>query len=263
MLPFVPEQMLTEMHDPYIRRESQPAEDDVWRVRYAEFAASFRDKKLPLIFKEDTSRDVARCLCRRRQYSRMPRARGLLSFLLAALRAEGALETNEIFKWTGLTDCISRAEGWELAAPSVVSNPGDTAPTAMVDPASLGGTPYCKFNGVSNYLAIKSTTGDPSEPREKTSIVMRSQFTVSMWLRTLPTSGPAVATGDGELGGARLLLDCGRRNVRRAHSMRHVAPPPSSRAARCANPVCSSHSAHHRVTNPPHPPARLELEHRH
>ena len=161
----------------------------------------------------------------------MKTLRVLSPFLLSAL-CEGVLETNEIFKWTGLSDCISRAEGWELAAPSI-SNPGDSAPTAMLDPAALGGSPYCHFNGVSNYLAIKSTTGDPSEPREKTSIVTRSQFTVSMWLRTMAN------------GGAQPLLDCDRSDVRHATTSH--------------TDVASSHSAHPTPRTPSH---ALELEHR-
>ena len=43
VLPFVPEQMLKELHEPYVRRAA-PVEDDVWRVRYAEFEAALRDR---------------------------------------------------------------------------------------------------------------------------------------------------------------------------------------------------------------------------
>jgi hypothetical protein len=91
-----------------------------------------------------------------------------------------ALDTNEVFKWTGMTNCVE-SEGWELAAPS------DTSfglPIAMVDAPSEGGARFCRFDGDGHFLAIKSTGATGSGESEKRDISLRSELTISVWFRT-------------------------------------------------------------------------------
>lgn len=149
----------------------------------------------------------------------------MLLSLLILQSAEGGLEEGEVFKWDGMTDC-TQSEGWELAAPTVGTNGEVYAPpTLMADPVEDGGTPFCRFNGIDTYLAIKSTTHDPANPAEQTSVTHREYLTIAVWFRTSYTSD----THNGYDNWA--FLDCDR-------SEKYVARPRPSNSCLAAE-ACS------------------------
>ena len=158
----------------------------------------------------------------------------LLSLLLLQ-SAEGVLEEGEVFRWDGMTDCL-QSEGWELAAPTIGPN-GEVygPPTAMVDSVEDGATPFCRFNGEDQYLAIKSTTQDPANPAEQTSVTHRKFLTIAVWFRSsYITKDPGAlfaqrvgGTRRGNLGRALLLLtDAVPRFSRSRLPPPPVSPPP-------------------------------------
>lgn len=119
--------------------------------------------------------------------------------VLLAPMAEGLLGPNEVFKWTSLWNCLD-SEGWQLAAPA-----NGATPTPMVEPAELGGAPYCSFDGAAQYIPIDMTTGDKKKKAEQQSVVRRTQFTISVLFRSRMTTSPTANVFD-RVG----FLDCHR-----------------------------------------------------
>ena len=188
--------------------------------------------------------------------------------VLLAPVAEGFLGIDEVFKWVSLWDCLA-SEGWPLAEPG-----RGTTPTPMVEPAELGGAPYCAFNGKDQYIPIKTTT--ENKKSENRIDARRTQFTISVLFRSSMTSP------DGNVFDRVGFLDCNRlmkcvvccarvemRDGARAGAPALLLPPPARSTASAASSPARSRGQTRagcfarnvlRIPAPPTPPrARLPL----